>query len=59
MRPPVSPPAGENPTSWMTPRKAVYDRPMPRSVRPHGAPISLPGPHSTYQPDSSSTNGSR
>ena len=31
---------------------------MPRSVRPHGAPGSLPGPHSTYQPASRSTNGS-
>ena len=31
---------------------------MPSSVRPHGAPGSLPGPHSRYQPDSSSTNGS-
>ena len=30
---------------------------MPSSVRPHGAPGSLPGPHSRYQPDSSSTNG--
>ena len=31
---------------------------MPSRVRPHGAPGSLPGPHSRYQPDSSSTNGS-
>ena len=31
---------------------------MPSSVRPHGAPGSLPGPHSTYQPASRSTNGS-
>ena len=31
---------------------------MPSSVRPHGAPGSRPGPHSRYQPDSSSTNGS-
>src|SRR6478752_9069977 len=31
---------------------------MPSRVRPHGAPGSLPGPHSRYQPDRSSTNGS-
>src|SRR5690349_19653726 len=31
---------------------------MPSSVRAHGAPGSLPGPHSRYQPASSSTAGS-
>ncbi len=36
----------------------MYAIAMPSSVRPHGAPGSRPGPHSRYQPATSSTNGS-
>ncbi len=55
MRPPVQ---RLTSMSWSMPTKPTYARPMPRSVRPHGAPFSLPGPHSRYQPATSSTNGS-
>ncbi len=56
MRPPVNSP--EKPTSWISPRKPAYAIAMPSRVRPHGAPGSRPGPHSRYQPDTSSTTGS-
>ncbi len=57
IRPPVL--AGpENLTSWNRPSSAVYASAIPMSVRPHGAPFSLPGPHSMYQPATSRTNGS-
>ena len=45
--------------SWSRPEQArVRHRRCPAACRPQGAPGSLPGPHSTYQPASRSTNGS-
>ena len=44
-------------STWNAPSKPAYAIAIPSSVRPHGAPGSLPGPHSRYQPESSSTAG--
>ena len=58
---PIRPPVKPHPisTSWSRPSSPAYASAMPSRVRPHGAPGSLPGPHSTYQPAIRSTTGNR
>ena len=43
-------PAASSTSTWNAPRNPAYAIAMPSSVRPHGAPGSLPGPHSRYHP---------